>query len=582
MHASLLYLWSVALVVCEAAVRTPLTPCLGYFVILCCGVAPEPPFAPASGRKVKGVLALSVLEDRLLCEVKGSTSAEGVALEMLFRRIAAVGSVNDAVFVVCRLPSDPKGAYHCHKISIVKGSSIAENLCIVLSVASKDSFQTGAKTPTTLRKVMSTPMKRKESTLDVTPLPTPVRAGAAHETDMHGFGSPESLSLNASPIGSCEVTFFSPTSDAGRSPLSQSGFSPEIATSPERHDDMELQDQFGFGDGSVLHASMLENNEEMDLSGFSEGGMVPTTWLKSETLSNRVQDLFDGFGEGNRSASPTTQVGKVFQTGASPEKRSLSLPGSPTSGRRSADGNGVPIFKSELSKRVNGLFTGFEAEDAAKPGDGIIGRSPQSKALHQLSEDMRGGSIASIEEIKRSVITDGAPAEERAAKALPVFKSELSRRVEGLFSGFEGSPFRRTDRKSVKLMQLEKEITKVEPSMFSSCPDLSVAGSTDVLEGMDMEALVGFTCAVRYLGKSLVPGEIDSSEESFGRVMDAKERLLKQDGTMLRGLHTGSWCSKMVLDHPHAAGLEASIRAIHLYADVHILPLVTFCLAVHC
>ena len=59
------------------------------------------------GRKVKGVLQLSVHEDRLLCEVKGTLSAEGVALEMLFRRIAAVGNVNDAVFIVCRKPSDP-------------------------------------------------------------------------------------------------------------------------------------------------------------------------------------------------------------------------------------------------------------------------------------------------------------------------------------------------------------------------------------------------------------------------------------------------------------------------------------------
>lgn len=103
---------------------------------------------PLYGRKVKGVLTLSLLADRILCQMKRKPdrSGEGVVLEMLFRRIATVGAVGDAIYIVCRRPSDPNGAFNCHKITLQKGPSKAEELAFFLSVYAKNDFMAGSQT----------------------------------------------------------------------------------------------------------------------------------------------------------------------------------------------------------------------------------------------------------------------------------------------------------------------------------------------------------------------------------------------------------------------------------------------------
>ena len=103
---------------------------------------------PLYGRKVKGTLTLAVLADRIVCQVKGKPerAREGVVLEMLFRRIATVGSVGDAVYIVCRRPSDQNGAFNCHKLTIQKGASKAEELAFYLSISAKNDFTAGSQT----------------------------------------------------------------------------------------------------------------------------------------------------------------------------------------------------------------------------------------------------------------------------------------------------------------------------------------------------------------------------------------------------------------------------------------------------
>jgi len=506
---------------------------------------------PLYGRKVKGVLTLSLLADRILCQMKRKPdrSGEGVVLEMLFRRIATVGAVGDAIYIVCRRPSDPNGAFNCHKITLQKGPSKAEELAFFLSVYAKNDFMAGSQTPTTPRRAtMATPQRKNASPLSEelggfgglsfspsTPAATPA-------AQFRGFKS-----------GSSEVEFFSPEKDGdgdGDGDGEDVGDVPQTPASPGCAD-LELQDQFGFGDSSVLHASMLEHDHDLDLTGFSNSKAsagVPQSWLSPE-LPKRIQGLFSGFGGESEAAA-------AIGLSSSPTKRregdirSRSLPGSPKMSPKVGASDAMPFFASELSKRVLGLFPGFgkdNGEEGAAGADGehALKRSPQSQSLRYLNADIRRDDeiLTPLTPLKgRAAGAAGAGAAAGAAgaatstqagvKAIPTFGSELSRRVQGLFTGFDSSPFRRVDQKSIKLQHLDAEIKKVKPSMFASCPDLSSLGgsSCDVLDGVDLEELKGFSSQMRYLGKVSIPEEMNGSEESFGRINAAKDHLRTQNG----------------------------------------------------
>jgi hypothetical protein len=38
-------------------------------------------------------------------------------------QIATVGSVGNAVLIICRRPSDPSGTFNCHKLTVLKGAA---------------------------------------------------------------------------------------------------------------------------------------------------------------------------------------------------------------------------------------------------------------------------------------------------------------------------------------------------------------------------------------------------------------------------------------------------------------------------
>ena len=388
-----------------------------------------------------------------------------------------------------------------------------------------------------------------------------------------GASTPLSLRSGSS------VEFFSP----GSSPNASAGsaavvtsddvpLTPATPASAVGCDDLELHDQFGFGDSSVLHASMLEHNADLDLSGFANATTsppgVPQSWLTPE-LPKRIKGLFAGFGNGFDDGDGGDAGGSPMRDTQSPTTRregdireSRSLPGSPTLSPRSKAANSMPFFASELSKRVLGLFPGFGKEEEEElvgggrhvvaGGDVALKRSPQSHSLRNLNADIRRNDIiltppqpAAKSRIVAGTGEGGAGVDAGAGrgrfgtdsatgKAIPTFGSELSRRVQGLFNGFESSPFRRADQKSVKLQRLDAEIKgRVKASMFASCPDLTALGgsSTDVLDGVDLEELKGFSAQMRYLGKVTVPEEMNSSEEeSFDRINAAKDHLRAQNG----------------------------------------------------
>lgn len=327
---------------------------------------------------------------------------------------------------------------------------------------------------------------------------------------------------------------------------------------------------------------------EKEFAGFDSNSPSPPS------SAERLESKFDRpNAEVNGGAS--TGTGRFgFRRSSSLDDLHKDAVSSVHSARLSVDDAGVPVFPSELNRRVAALFSGFDAtapdddtKAAAQTATPPVTR-PDSRTLRHLDENVRGitngadDATVSSSPLFRAASTDPS--------GLPVFAGELSRRVQSLFTGFAPTPTRDNAHKvkSLPLQRLEAEIDGVPAaSMFGSMKDLSkspggdddnidaaVSDLGEVLRGLDIEGFAECslclkpgahgadwfrikTCGcqfhacciklwrteahnlcpkcgkgisnsvffAKYMGRLLVPHEMDGTDASFDHVIRIKGEL---------------------------------------------------------
>jgi len=175
------------------------------------------------------------------------------------------------------------------------------------------------------------------------------------------------------------------------------------------------------------------------------------------------------------------------------------------------------VFKSELSSRVNNLFGGFDMTPVKSTPD-------KSSRLQQLESNIRDTpvDVSSPQQPAGGVagVQGGKQKRSQSIKTMPIFASELTKRVQALFTGFDATPMKlaptrrlRTDIQTIDDKEVETEEQPFGHITFGT--ELDDFGQSDLR----------FQTVVTYMGKLLIDEEINDDEASFRKVIAAKETL---------------------------------------------------------
>ena len=186
-------------------------------------------------------------------------------------------------------------------------------------------------------------------------------------------------------------------------------------------------------DASLIMDSSIEEADDSLLDTPTKEAPVPQSFFSPE-LPKRVQNLFGGFGTPQSAPTSPSMVRRlssdIGDTLTLSQKNSASMDDL---------SQGMPVFKSELSSRVNNLFGGFDMTPVKSTPD-------KSSRLQQLESNIRDTpvDVSSPQQPAGGVagVQGGKQKRSQSIKTMPIFASELTKRVQALFTGFDATPMK--------------------------------------------------------------------------------------------------------------------------------------------
>lgn len=225
---------------------------------------------PLWARAIKSPIDIKIGEDRLIANQPIKKAATVAKLfEIPFRRIACVASIQDDVYIICRIPDVDD--YNCHKIKMTKGEEQAQSWCQALDNICKSKFKSA---PSNESKAMTKTVSNSS-------------------LDYDGFGDAQ---LPETPPPSSPIALMRP----------------KTSSTPAGH--RRLSGIFGFGEDSQLDGSMLDiDSFKVEDGAKDTRDGIPASWLSAE-LPRHVNKLFVGFQDDSKLLADQATKGGVLHT----------------------------------------------------------------------------------------------------------------------------------------------------------------------------------------------------------------------------------------------------------------------------